>query len=135
MACARCGDEADDPSRGYDYCEDCRDLFNTVQEDGVFCMRHSNRTGGGRHAYVVNHPGGSRVCDSQTEGLANAVDLMDRHDCRGVFAFPPNGSRWLVDEYLSAHPGIASDVRSYRKKHIAADDGGLIDRVAAVLTR
>jgi hypothetical protein len=69
------------------------------------------------------------------EGLANAVDLMDRHDCRGVFDLPPNGSRWLVDEYLSAHPGIASDVRSYRKKHIAADDGGLIGRVAALLTR
>lgn len=46
---------------------------------------------------------------------------MEEKGVRGVMRYHRTGSRWLIDEYLEAHPGIAADVEAERR--------GTLDRV------
>lgn len=65
--------------------------------------------------YGISYDGsGEGIERTQVEALAAYLDLMEKHDCQGLFEYSPSGSRWLVEEYLEAHPGIAEDVESER---------------------
>lgn len=40
---------------------------------------------------------------------------MDEQNVEGAFEYRPTRSRWLINEYLAAHPGIAKDVTEENK--------------------
>lgn len=118
--CARCRSETSNiQNREYAYCDDCKELFEYIKENEVYLMQRRPRAAtnlpdayyevtdniGDRHEQVM----------TQVEGLATALDYMERHDCRGLFYYQESGSRWLIHEYLDTHPNIASDVKDERK--------------------
>lgn len=112
------------PEGDHGYCDECWDTFEKVKESGVYIRgRHFNRSGR-KWSYAVT---GAHVDEThnQVKALAVAKDKMERRGCRGLFRYPPSGSRWLVDEYLEAHPGIAEDVERERASLI----GWVTDRL------
>lgn len=115
-SCARCGADTDEnPSGDYDYCGECKELFETVREEGVFIRsRHGNRLFD-EWPYTAPRPGREKNrAHSQVEALALAKDKMESEGVRGVFHYQKTGSWWLIDEYLQAHPSIADDVEAER---------------------
>jgi len=129
--CSRCGSVVDtDTERTHHYCDDCKAVFDEVREQGVTVRsRHGNREFA-RYPYVAPSYYPNREPQTQVEALANAKIKMEQTDSRGVFIYQKRGSRWLIDEYLDAHPGIADDVREEIESIRGTDDrggGGLRD--------
>jgi len=62
--------------------------------------------------------------ETQVEALACAKLKMEETDSRGVFIYQKRGSRWLIDEYLDAHPEIAADVQKEVESLHDRDAGG-----------
>lgn len=114
--CDRCGSQCDPgpADSEYDYCRSCLDLFDAVRDSGVVVYWRNNEAGTQPPGYCVRSPSGDKMCGGQTEALAAAKDAMETYDVRGLFRYRDTGSRWLVDEYLDSHPGIAADVRRER---------------------
>lgn len=132
--CARCGDPTTGEehyisrySQSYDYCEDCCETFEEVKENGVKVRsRHGNRIDNPRRDLWADAPYiDGRPPRNQVEALAAAVREMEEHDVRGIFIYQKTGSRWLISEYLDAHPSIAADVEEY----LESQQGGLLSRI------
>lgn len=123
--CDRCGDDATQESfayqqgSGYQYCSDCWSTFEEIQENGVRATWKANRAGMAQEIYEVTYSGEVEVyADSQVEALEACLRLMGENDCRGLFEYSKSGSRWLVSEYLDAHPEIAQDVNPKQSRGI-----------------
>lgn len=116
--CARCGDDCE-PGRlspEYDYCQACLDRFEEPRENGVYVYWRNNNTNTLPAGYCVNSPESTdEMCSSQVKALAAAKGEMEKNDIGGLFHYRRTDSRWLIDEYLEAHPGIAEDVRQERE--------------------
>ena len=123
--CVRCGDFTDNDPRGeYYYCADCLDTFAEIEQSGVIVEQ--DEAGGDYHIIVTDHgasvDGGTEL--SQTEALARAKHISDEEEVSALFKYDRTGSRWILDEYLQAHPEIRQDVHDrLRRVPEKADDG------------
>jgi len=123
--CSRCGSAVDtDNKRTHHYCESCEAVFDEIRENGVTVRsRHGNREFE-RDPYDAPTYYADRHPQNQVEALACGKIKMERTDSRGVFIYQRRGSRWLIDEYLNAHPGIADDVQQEIELIRGTDDSG-----------
>lgn len=123
--CSRCGSTVpDDTERTHHYCDNCSAVLDQVREQGVAVRsRHGNRE---FHQYPYEGPSyyADRGPENQVEALACAKLKMEETDSRGVFIYQKRGSRWLIDEYLDAHPSIAADVKKEMKSLRGRGDRG-----------
>lgn len=117
-SCACCGMDTDGgpPDSHYAYCDECLDLFEQIRGEGVWVRWRNNNANTLPAGYYVWDPvDGERHASSQTEALAEAQDAMENHGLPGLFEYRKSGSRWLVEDYLDAHPKIAHDVARERR--------------------
>lgn len=123
--CSRCGSAVHaDTERTHHYCDDCKAVFDEVREHGVTVRsRHGNRE---FHQFPYEGPSyyPNRGPENQVEALACAKIRMEETDSRGVFIYQKRNSRWLIDEYLDAHPDIADDVQEEIESLRDTNDGG-----------
>lgn len=122
--CARCGAITESKvDKWYTYCDECHTTFQQVRKNGVTARSthgESVRTIRGV-PYVVSighevdqtHLGFNSHVGSQVEALGEAKKVMDQYDLPGLFKYNKTGSRWLIEEYLEAHPSIQEDVEEY----------------------
>ena len=109
--CSRCGTNVDtNLERTHDYCDDCEAVFDEVRDRGVTVRsRHGNREFR-RYPYEAPSFYPNRDPQNQVEALACAKIKMEKTQSRGLFIYQKRGSKWLINEYLDAHPNIAADV-------------------------
>lgn len=130
--CARCHDFTDNPADGdYHYCDECLDEFAEIEQRGVIVEHGSD---GDVHVIVTASDetidGGTE--QSQTDGLARGKHIADETGLPVLFKYNRTGSRWLLAEYLQAHPDIRQQVHE-RLRRIPDDSSGLLDRVRGLL--
>lgn len=128
VECARCGANTAAAGDGTPaYCADCRARFADVAEHGV--VVEADESGGG---YVVrvtaddaSAAGGTEP--SQVDALARARVVGQRADLPVLVDDTDTGSRWLLDEYLVAHPSIRREVQHRTERVAKRNTGGLLD--------
>jgi hypothetical protein len=131
--CVRCGDFTDNPADGeYHYCDDCLDHFAEVEGNGVIVEEDP-----ADDAYYIivtardaSMDGGSE--SSQADALARGKYVADETGLPALFKYKSSGSRWILDEYLEAHPKIRQDVHD-RIRRVPDQSDGLISRVRSFL--
>lgn len=131
--CIRCGAFTDtDPIGEYHYCADCREAFQKVQDRGVIV---EHRADGTVQVSVTAHQesldGG--IEETQIDGLARGKQLADSAGLPALFIYEPSGSRWLLDEYLSAHPEIRADVRERLRRAPEQTNDTFLERIRSLL--
>lgn len=125
--CARCSDFTDNPSNGEcRYCDTCQEAFQAVRQRGVIVEQVDD----GYHVYVTANDDryGGGVEPSQVDGLARGKHIADELGVDALFSYDQTGSRWLLEEYLRAHPGIRQEVTE-RVSRVPNREDGLLDRV------
>jgi hypothetical protein len=124
--CERCGAFTDNRRSGeYHYCSDCTETFDEIRQNGVVVK------GDGKYDILVNvdghrEKGGQEF--SQTDALARGKLIADELGVDALFEYDESGSSWLIEEYLTAHPGIQSDV-SRRLGRVPNDESGLLAKL------
>jgi len=68
---------------------------------------------------------------SQVNALARGKLVADELDVNGLFEYDGTGSTWLIEEYLSTHPSIQSDV-SKRLSRVPDNESGLLSKLCSV---
>ncbi|WP_340099473.1 hypothetical protein [Salinibaculum salinum] len=131
--CARCNDFTDNTAEGeYHYCNDCLQTFQEIEQHGVVV---EDTDGGDVHVIVTAHEtsfdGGTE--SSQVDGLARAKYIADETGLDGLFKYGRSGSRWVLDEYLEAHPEIRQDVHERLSRVPETKSAGLIDKIKSIL--
>lgn len=131
--CVRCHDFTDNSADGdYHYCDDCRDQFEEIEQHGVV-VEHD--TDGDVHIIVTASDeainGGTE--QSQIDGLARGKYIADETGLPVLFKFNRSGSRWLLDEYLQAHPDIRKEVHKRLRRVPDDSPDGILDRVRGLL--
>lgn len=103
--CVRCGGDGAFTNRGseYAYCQGCRSDFTSAE-----IVVEVSRTGRG---YVIRAKRRRLRAGSQTDALAKAKYLSTMKGWDALCKYHDTRSRWLLDGYLEAHPGIQADVR------------------------
>ncbi|ERH09858.1 MAG: hypothetical protein J07HX64_01621 [halophilic archaeon J07HX64] len=98
------------------YCEACSQRFEAVRERGVWVRYRTDVAGGVLPPgfYVRSDAYGDRHASNRVDALVTATEIMDRQQVDGVFDCPETDTRWLVDGYLDAHPGVAEAVEAER---------------------
>lgn len=128
--CVRCGTFTDLPAEGdYQYCEDCRERFAEIETNGVVI----EQSDGGYHVYAMSEAdidGGWE--DSQVAALARGKHIADDLGVAALFKYEETGSRWVLSEYLRAHPSIRGDVVERLARVPDNGDKGLVDRLKSV---
>ena len=71
--------------------------------------------------------GGSE--QSQIDALARGKYVADETGLSAIFKYETSGSRWLLDEYLEAHPDIRQDVHERLRRVPDRTDDGLLSRI------
>lgn len=127
--CARCHDFTDNPANGeYHYCDDCREKFAEIERRGVVVEHDSD---GEVHVVVTDHDetfdGGTER--SQVNGLARGKYIAEETGLPALFKYQRSGSRWVLEEYLQAHPGIRQDVHERLRRVPDTSPDGFIDRI------
>lgn len=69
--------------------------------------------------YVRSEAYGDRHASDRVDALATATEITDRQGISGVFDCPETDTRWLVAEYLDAHPEVAEAVASERDSYLS----------------
>lgn len=128
--CERCGDFTDNPAEGkYNYCDDCLDRFAEIESNGVIVEEDSSS--GEYHIIVTaresSMEGGSE--ESQVNALARGKYIADENNLPALFKYETSGSRWLLNEYLQAHPDIRQDVHNRLRRVPERTDDGLLDKI------
>jgi hypothetical protein len=131
--CARCHDFTDNPADGeYHYCDDCLDEFAEIEQRGVIV---EDEPGGGVHVIVTasdtSIDGGKE--QSQIDGLARGKHIADETGLPAIFKYERSGSRWLLEEYLEAHPDIRQQVHERLRKLPDDSSSGFLNRVRDLL--
>jgi hypothetical protein len=103
-------------TRGNAYCEECSQRFEAVRERGVWVRYRTDIAGGVLPPgfYVRSEAYGDRHAGDRVEAFATATEIIDRQQVNGVFDCPETDTRWLVEEYLDAHPAVAAEVETER---------------------
>jgi hypothetical protein len=127
--CERCGDFTDNPADGeYHYCDACLDEFAEIESNGVVV-----EGGAGDEYHVIvtardaSLDGGQEL--SQVNALARGKYIADENDLPALFKYQPSSSRWVLEEYLEAHPGIRQDVHERIRRVPDRADDGLLTRI------
>jgi len=68
---------------------------------------------------------------SQVDALARGKLVADELGVDGLFEYDGTGSTWLIEEYLSTHPSIQSDV-SKRLSRVPDNESGLLSKLRSV---
>jgi hypothetical protein len=128
--CERCGDFTDNSAEGqYYYCDDCLDRFAEIESNGVVIEQDSDD--GEYHIIVTardsSMDGGSE--QSQVDALARGKYITDETDLPALFKYESSGSRWVLDEYLKAHPSIRQDVHERLRRVPEQADDGFLNRI------
>lgn len=131
--CARCHDFTDNSAEGeYYYCNSCLDRFAEIEQRGVIV---EDATDGEVHVIVTasdeSVDGGTE--QSQVDGLARGKHIADETGLPALFKYERSGSRWLLDEYLQAHPDLRQQVHERLRKLPNDSSSGLIERVRDLL--
>lgn len=134
--CERCGDFTDNPAeKQYHYCNSCQSKFDEVRQNGVIIQQSSEH--GEYNVFVAadneDHQGGAE--SSQTDALARAKHISDEIGADVLFQYKQSGSRWMLDEYLQAHPSIRRDVLDRLNRVPDDQDSGLIERMKGLFSR
>lgn len=132
--CVRCGDFTDNPSEGdYHYCEDCLNRFSQIESSGVIIEQDG--ANGEYHVIVTDGTasldGGSE--DSQEGALARGKYISDECGVEALFKYENTKSRWILDEYLQAHPDIRQDVHERLRRVPDQTSDGFLSRIKSFL--
>lgn len=132
--CERCGDFTDNSAEGqYHYCDDCLDRFAEIESNGVIVEEDS--ADGEYHVIVTardsSMEGGSE--QSQVDALARGKYIADETGLPALFKYETSGSRWVLDEYLRAHPDIRQDVHERLRRVPDRTADGLLNKIRSFL--
>ena len=128
--CVRCGAFTDNPAEeDYHYCDECLDRFAEIERSGVIVEQ--NEPGGDYHVIVTDQnaslDGGTEL--SQTDALARGKYICDECGLDGLFKYKRTGSRWVLEEYLRAHPSLRQEVHERLRRVPEQTEDGFLDRV------
>lgn len=128
--CARCGDFTDNPAeQRYHYCDDCLDRFAEIESNGIIVEEDASDNEYHIIVTAQNSSMGGGVERSQTDALARGKYIADETDHLALFKYETTGSRWVLDEYLQAHPGIRREVHERLRRVPEQTDDGLLSRI------
>jgi hypothetical protein len=66
---------------------------------------------------------------SQVDGLARGKYISDETGLPALFKYESTGSRWVLDEYLEAHPKIRQQVHERLSRVPERSSNGLLQRI------
>lgn len=132
--CERCGAFTDNLAEGqYHYCNDCLDCFAEIESNGVIIKEDPSDNE--YHVMVTAQEssvnGGSE--QSQVNALARGKYIADETGLPVLFKYETSGSRWVLDEYLRAHPDIRQDVHERLRRVPEEADDGLLSKIRSLL--
>lgn len=134
--CERCGAFTDNPAeKEYHYCDSCQSKFEEVCQNGVVIQQ--SKPNGDYNIFVASenedYQGGTE--SSQVDALARAKHLSDKLRMEALFQYKKSGSRWMLEEYLQAHPSIRRDVLDRLSRLPENQDAGFIQKMLGMFSK